>query len=970
MLNKEDLIKTFQNIFKSTLDFKKYESVFDKIIKELTISTEEVRSLEEKINSQIQANFLFIDNKIHEYKLKTKDIFKEVLEKQAEFSQKLMDKETEMEKFVDSANFRLVIKKNILREENKKNNLEFDEQIISFTDKKLKDENIILKSAKDQTKLTDQNLKLRLNFINANFETKSKSLQTAYPETSEKTNFEPISEQTDDTIWFKTLVNFYNAKVKKINQEKEQSIKTIDAFFNEKIARQQKIIETIENNYTNILNETELEFQGKLTKPTSELDNLAELKKTELKSFEKVYFEDLNSVYIKEYPKSIQNQKVSKIKDNYNKQIAQYLKNYSQKVAVVNEKIAKIKEQSLENKVKIEQKRDVSVSKNKIAIQKLVETKRRYLDEIKSYFQKTLDTFDRYLFISREFFNLNILINKNKIAEANFIQNSIQQNQETNFNHLKEVFNIKQDNLNQVKENLIFSAFSDTNLIKQQINAAKELRLTHLNYYHSSLLNNLILKKSENEKAHLQKLNTIDLSFNLYFLNSFLNKETENAILFFSINENSFVKLIEIVEDFFTIFNKNDMSKILNFDFVLNYANSLNKHNYNIAVLLKAVITEIEQDFFIEEQISDFELFEFNAYIAETIALVLSFQFKRTLDIVNLQAEKILNKVIQETENWLLEIKQNQLKVVAMLKTNLKDYEANLKQIVATGNVDEISFQSTKEFLKGIKKVQASAELKIKTNTAYFTENIISRLSELKKMKSSDFFDAFYFSDHFKNLSDQYFRKTMHTTSVQAKAVRDFQTKFTDEFKNLKKWFQEHRDKIVKKQHGYLDLIANLKTEVTLALSAAHNEFLEEIKAEKRDLTYFKKQKAKSQRNKIYREFLKKQNILKQKIKVSIATLKQEPYEKKRLEQLVFLNKVQTRMKISAQKEAIKLNYLKKLKQENNLFKVKLTELEQQKRAYLNEVNSENESALLKYLKKFKDTKKYIIKIKGTHPNN
>lgn len=970
MLNKEDLIKTFQNIFKSTLDFKKYESVFDKIIKELTISTEEVRSLEEKINSQIQANFLFIDNKIHEYKLKTKDIFKEVSEKQAEFSQKLLNKETEMERLVDSANFRLVNKKNILREENKKNNLEFDEQIISFTDKKLKDENIILKSAKDQTKLTDQNLKLRLNFINANFETKSKSLQAAFPKTSEKTNFEPISKQPDDTIWFKTLVNFYNAKVKKINQEKEQSIKTIDAFFNEKIARQQKIIETIENNYTNILNKTELEFQCKLTKPTSELDNLAELKKTELKSFEKVYFGDLNSVYIKEYPESIQNQKVSKIKDNYNKQIAQYLKKYSQKVAVVNEKIAKIKEQSLETKVKIEQKRSGSVSKNKIAIQKLVETKRKYLDEIKYYFQKTLDTFDRYLFISREFFNLNILINKNKIAKANFIQNSIQQNQETNFNHLKEVLNIKQDNLNQEKENLIFSAFSDTNLIKQGINVAKELRLTHLNYYHSSLLNNLILKKSENEKTHLQKLNAIDLSFNLYFLNSFLNKEIENAKLFFSVNENSFVKLIEIIEDFFTIFNKNDMSKILNFDFVLNYANSLNKHNYNIAELLKAVITEIEQDFFIEEQISDFELFEFNAYIAETIALVLSFQFKRTLDIVNLQAEKILNKVIQETENWLLEIKQNQLKVVAMLKTNLKDYEATLKQIVATGNVDEISFQSTKEFLKGIKKVQANAELKIKTNTAYFTENIISRLSELKKMKSSDFFDAFYFSDHFKNLSDQYFRKTMHTTSVQAKVVRDFQTKFTDEFKKLKKWFQEHRDKIVKKQHGYLDLIANLKTEVTLALSTEHDEFLEEIKAEKRELTYFKKQKAKNQRNKITREFLRKQKALNQKIKVSIATLKQEPYEKKRLEQLVFLNKVQTRIKISAQKEVIKVNYLKKLKQENNAFKVKLTELEQQKRAYLNEVNSENESALLKYLKKFKDTKKYIIKIKGTHQNN
>ncbi len=533
MLNKEDLIKTFQNIFKSTLDFKKYESVFDKINKELAISTEEVRSLEETINSQIQANFLFIDNKIHEYKLKTKDIFKEVSEKQAEFSQKLQEKETEMEKFVDNANFSLVNKKNILREENKKNNLEFDEQIISFTGKKLKDENIILKSAKDQTKLTDQNLKLRLNFINSNFETKSKNLQVLYPATSEKTNFEQISEQPDDKIWFKTLVNFYNAKVKKINQEKEQSIKTIDAFFNEKISRQQKIIETIENNYANILKETELEFQRKLTKLTLELDNLAELKKTELKSFEKVYFSDLNSVYIEEYPENIKNQKVVKIKDNYNKQIAQYLKNFSQKVAAVNEKITKIKKQAAETKEKIEQKRDASVLKNKIAIQKLVETKRRYLDEIKSYFQKTLDTFDRYLFISREFFNLNILINKNKIAEANFIQNSIQQNQETNFNHLKEVLNIKQNNLNQEKENLVFSAFSDTNLIKQEINVAKELRLTHLNYYHSSLLNNLILKKSENEKTHLQKLNTIDLSFNLYFLNSFFKKETENAKFFF-----------------------------------------------------------------------------------------------------------------------------------------------------------------------------------------------------------------------------------------------------------------------------------------------------------------------------------------------------------------------------------------------------------------------------------------------------
>ncbi len=409
------------------------------------------------------------------------------------------------------------------------------------------------------------------------------------------------------------------------------------------------------------------------------------------------------------------------------------------------------------------------------------------------------------------------------------------------------------------------------------------------------------------------------------------------------------------------------MNKILNFDFILNYANSLNKHNYNIAMLLKAVISEIEQDFFVKEQISDFELFDFNSYIAETMSLVLSFQFKRTLDVVNLQAEKILNKVIQEAENWILEIKQNQLKVLAMLKTNQKEYEVTLKQIVATANVDEISFQSTKEFFKAIEKVQANAELKIKANTAYLTENIISRLTELKKMKSSDFFDAFYFSDHFKNLSDQYFRKTMHTTSVQAKAVRDFQTNFTDEFKNLKKWFQEHRDKIVKKQHSYLDLIANLKSEVALALIAALDEFLEEIKAEKRDLTYLKKQKAKNQRNKISREFLRKQNNLKQKIKVNITTLKQEPWEKKRLEQLVFLNKVQTRMKISAQKEAIKVNYSKKLKQENNSFKTKLAELEQQKCAYLNEVNSENQSALLKYLKNFKETKKYIIKMKGAH---
>ena len=966
MLNKEDLVKTFQNIFKSTLDFKKYESVFDKIIKELTTSTEEVRSLEEKINSQIQANFLFIDNKIHEFKLKTKDIFKEVSGKQAEFCQKLINKETEMEKFVDSANYRLVNKKNILREENKKSNFEFDEQIISFTDKKLKDENIILKSAKDQIRLTDQNLKLRLNFIHANFAAKSKNLQTMLPETSEKINLESINDQQDDTVWFKTLVNFYNVKVSKINQEKEQSIKTIDAFFNEKIARQQKIIETIESNFANIFKKNELEYREKLTKPTAELDNLAEIKKTELKSFEKVYFADLNSVYLKEYPASIQNQKVAKIKDNYNKQIAQYLKNFSQKVAVVNEKITKIKEQAAETNAKIEQKRGASVLKNKIAIQKLVETKRNYLDEIKSYFQKTLDTFDRYLFISREFFNLNVLINKNEIAEANYIQNSIQQRQETNFNHLKEILNIKKDNLNQEKENLIFSAFSDANLIKQEIYVAKELRLTHINYYHSSLLNNLILKKSENEKTHLQRLNAIDLSFNLYFLNSFLKKETENAKLFFLTNENSFVKLIEIVEDFFAIFNKSYISKILSFDFVLNYANSLNKHNYNIAVLLKSVITEIEQDFFEKEQVSDFELFEFNAYIAETMALVLSFQFKRTLDLINLQAEKILNKVIQETENWLLEIKQNQLKVATMLKANQKEYEATLKQILATANVDEISFQSTKEFFKAIKKVQANAELKIKSNTVYFTENIVSRLAELKKMKSSDFFDAFYFSDHFKNLSDQYFRKTMHTTGVQAKAVRDFQTKFIDEFKNLKKWFQEHRDKIAKKQHSYLALIANLKTEITLALSAAHDEFLKEINAEKRDLIYLKKQKAKSQRMKINREFLKKQTNLKRKIKVSISTLKQEPREKKHLEQLVFLNKVQTRMKINAQKEVIKVNYLKKLKQENNSFKVKLMELEQQKRDYLKEINSENQTALLKYLKNFKYTKKYIVEMKGT----
>ncbi len=108
-----------------------------------------------------------------------------------------------------------------------------------------------------------------------------------------------------------------------------------------------------------------------------------------------------------------------------------------------------------------------------------------------------------------------------------------------------------------------------------------------------------------------------------------------------------------------------------------------------------------------------------------------------------------------------------------------------------------------------------------------------------------------------------------------------------------------------------------------------------------------------------------KQKVLKQKIKVSISTLKQEPYEKKRLEQLVFLNKVQTRMKISAQKESIKVNYLKKLKQENNLFKVKLAELEKQKHTYLNEVNSENQTALLKYLKKLREIKKYIIKMKG-----
>ena len=966
MLNKEDLIKTFQNIFKSILDFKKYESVFDKINNELAISTEEIRILEEKINSQIEANFLFIENKIHEFKLKNKDIFDEVSEKQVEFSQKLMNNQIDKEKFVDSINFRLVNKKNVLRDENKKCNLEFDEQIISFTAKKLKDENIILKVAKDQTKLTDQNLKLRLNFINSNFETKVKNLQAEFPETGEKTNFDQISEQPDDTIWFKTLVNFYNAKVKKINQEKEQSIKTIDAFFNEKIARQQKIIETIENNYANILEATKLEFQAKLAEPTAELDNLAELKKTELKSFEKVYFSELNSIYIKEYPENVQNQKVVKIKDDYNKQIAQYLKNFSQKVDVVNEKITKIKEQALEANAKIEKNRQTSVLKNKIAIQKLVENKRSYLEKIRSYFQKTLDTFDRYLFISREFFNLNILINKNKIAETNFIQNSLQQNQDTNFNHLKEVLNIKIDNLNLEKENSVFSAFLDTNLIKQEINAAKELKLNRLNFYHSTLLNNLILKKSENEKTHLQKLNAIDLSFNLYFVNSCLKKETENAKLFLLASENSFTQLIEIVEDFFTVFDKNNIGKILNFDFVLNYANSLNKHNYNITVLLKTVMSEIEQDFFVKEKISDFELFEFNAYIAETMALVLSIQFKRTLDIVNLQAEKILNKVIQETENWLLEIKQNLLKVATILKTNQKEYEESLKQIVATANIDELNFQATKEFFKAIKKVQTNAELKIKNSTTYLTENITSRLLELKKMKSGDLFDAFYFSDHFKNLSDEYFRKTMHTTGVQSKVVRGFQDKFIAEFKYLKKWFLEHREKNEKKQSNYFDLITNLKSDVESALTTAHNEFLEGIKSEKRDLTYFKKQKAKKQRNKINRDFLKKQTNLKKKIKVSIATLKQEPFEKKRLEQLVFLNKVQTRLKINAQKDAIKTNYLKKLKQENYSFKVKLLELQQQKRDYLNEIYSENQSQLLKYLKNLKETKKYIIKLKGT----
>ena len=136
MLNKEDLKKTFEQTFKSILDFEKYENVFDKINQEIALATKEIRSLEWKINSQIAVNFTLIEEKIQDFKLKTQDIFQEVFEKQGEFSEILAKKDEEFEKFIDSANFRLANKKNILKEELKKNNLEFDEQIISFTDKK------------------------------------------------------------------------------------------------------------------------------------------------------------------------------------------------------------------------------------------------------------------------------------------------------------------------------------------------------------------------------------------------------------------------------------------------------------------------------------------------------------------------------------------------------------------------------------------------------------------------------------------------------------------------------------------------------------------------------------------------------------------------------------------------------------------------------------------------------------------
>lgn len=963
MLNKEDLKKTFEQNFKSILDFKKYENVFDKINQEITLATKEIRSLEEKINSQIAVNFTLIEGKIQEFKLKTQDIFQEVFKKQGEFSEILAKEEEEFEKFIDSANFRLASKKNILKEELKKNNLEFDEQIISFTDKKLKDESIVLKLAKDTTKLTDQNLKLRLNFINANFEDKLTKIKQSYPDIKEKDSQNLIVDESDDTIWFKTLVNFYNSKVKKINQEKEQAIKTIDTFFNEKITRQQKIIATIESNFNENLAEVALGFQKTLNVLTTELDDLSEKKKAELKGFEKVYFSELDEVYNKECAETQKNLEVLKIKENYNEKIANYLKTFSQEVQKVNVKITKTKEEEANTVFKIQEKCRQSVLKNQLAIKKLVEDKRKYLEEIKTYFQKTLETFDKYLFTAREFFNLNILINKNKVAESNFIQNSIQQVQELNFNHQVNVLEIKEKHLETEKDTQVFSAFSDTNLIKQSINVSKSLKLTHLNHYHSGLLNNLILKKVENEKIGQLKLKAIDLSFNLYFLNSFFKKELEKSKLFFAIAESSFVKLNEAVEMFFNIFSKSDIAKILNFDFALNYSNVLNKHNLNSAALLKSVLSLIEKDFTQKEKISDFELFEFNSYIAETASSVLSFQFKRTLDIINLQAEQILNKFIQESENWILEIKQNQLQALNLLKSNQKEFEQTLKPILATAGIDELSFDSSKEFFKAIKKAQSVAESKIKNSITYFSEIILSRLNELKKMKGSDFFDAFYFSNHFKNNSDFFFRKTMHNVGVQSKTVRGFQAKFIEGYKYLRNWFTDYREKIAKKQSNYLNLLSDLKTEIVLAFNSAHADFNEEIKADKRNLTYLKKQNAKKEKRKINTAFLAKKNNLNKKIKFSIHTLKQEAKERKNLEKLVFLNKVQIREKIKLQKENNNLNYLKKLKLEEQSFKGKLIELSAQKTKFLRELDIENQTALFRYLKKLRETKRYIKKI-------
>ena len=77
----------------------------------------------------------------------------------------------------------------------------------------------------------------------------------------------------------------------------------------------------------------------------------------------------------------------------------------------------------------------------------------------------------------------------------------------------------------------------------------------------------------------------------------------------------------------------------------------------------------------------------------------------------------------------------------------------------------------------------------------------------------------------------------------------------------------------------------------------------------------------------------------------------------------MFLNKVKTNKKIKQLKENNDLNYLNKLKLLDQNFKGKLAELEAQKTKFSRDSDTENQTALFRYLKKLKETKNYILKL-------